>query len=119
MPDTLEVIVRKEGQVGILETDGYINDAEADRVAQAGHALIDEGLKHLAINIEKSRIISSIGVSVLIELIERLREQNGKVAFCCATPTIGKTFQIMGLLKVADLYNSEAEAVQALGKLAG
>ena len=118
MPTTLEVNARKEGQVGILETDGYINDTEADRVAQAGHALIDEGLKHLVINIEKSRIISSIGISVLIELTEQLREMDGKVAFCCATPTIGKTFRIMGLLKVAELYDTETEAVQALGEMA-
>ena len=116
MPDTLEVNARKEGQVGILETDGYINDTEADRVAQAGHALIDEGFRYLVINIEKSRIISSIGISVLIELIERLREQDGKVAFCCATPTIAKTFKIMGLLKVAAVHDTEAEAVQALGE---
>ena len=47
MPAALEVNVRKEGQIGILETDGYINDTEADRVAQAGHALIDEGFRYL------------------------------------------------------------------------
>ena len=116
MPATLEVNVRKEGQVGILETDGYINDT--DRVAQAGHTLIDEGLKRLVINMGKSRIISSIGVSVLAGLIGRLREMDGKVAFCCATPTIGKTFRIMGLLKVADLYDTEEEAVRRLGEMA-
>ena len=117
MPDPLEVNARKEGQVGILETNGYINDTEADRVTRAGHTLIDEGISRLAINIEKSRIISSIGVSVLIDLIERLREMDGKVAFCCATPTIGKTFRIMGLLKAADLYDTEAEAVRRLADI--
>jgi len=115
MPATLEVKSRREGQVGVLETDGYINDAEAERVAEAGHALIDEGLKLLVINIERSRIISSIGISVLIEVIERLREMDGRVAFCCATSTIAKTLKIMGLLKVADIYDAEAEAIQALG----
>jgi len=39
MAATLEVRARKEGRIGILETHGYINDTEADRVAQAGHAL--------------------------------------------------------------------------------
>ena len=32
--------------------------------------------------------------------------------------TIGKTFRIMGLLKVADLYDTEVKAVQALGRSA-
>ena len=118
MPETLEVTSRRKGNVGILETDGYINDAEAERVADAGHALIDDELKHLVINIEKSRIISSIGISVLIELIDRLREMEGKVAFCRATPTIGKTLRIMGLLKVAKIHDTEAEATKSLAALA-
>ena len=41
-----------------------------------------------------------------------------KVAFCCTTPTIAKTFKIMGLLKVAEIHDTEAQAVQALRKLA-
>ncbi len=118
MPDTLEGKTRKEGLVGIVETDGYINDTEAERVAKAGHALIDGGLKQLVINIERSRIINSIGISVLIELIERLREMDGKVAFCCASRTTAKTFKIMGLLKVAEIHDTEVQAVQALRKLA-
>ena len=118
MPETLEVVSRREGSVGILETDGYINDAAAERVADAGHALIDDGLKLLVINIEKSRIISSIGISVPIELIERLREMDGKVAFCCATPTIAKTLRIMGLLKVAETHDAEADATKSLAALA-
>ena len=118
MPAILEVTSRRDGQVGILETDGYINDAEAERVADAGHALIDDGLKHLVINIERSRIISSIGISVLIEVMERQLEIDGKVAFCCATPTIAKTLKIMGLLKVAEIHDTEAEAVQSLTALA-
>ena len=117
MPVTLEVTSRREDSVGILETDGYINDLEAERVAEAGHALIDDGLKHLVLNIQKSRIISSIGISVLIELIERLREMDGKAAFCCATPTIAKTLRIMGLLKVAEIHDTEADAVRSLAAL--
>lgn len=116
MSDTLVVNARREGRVGILETDGYINDIAAEKVADVGHALVDEGFKYLAINLEKSRIVNSIGISVLIEVIERVRDLGGKVALCCATPTLSKTFKIMGLLKVADLYETEAEAVQALAQ---
>ncbi len=44
MPEELEVTSRQEGQVGILETDGYINDTEAERVAKAGLAAGGPGL---------------------------------------------------------------------------
>ena len=76
--------------------------------------LIEEGVRSLVLNLEKSRIANSMGIAILIERIEKMREQNGKVAFCCVTPTLAKTFQIMGLLKVAEIYVSENEAMQAI-----
>ena len=51
----------------------------------------------------------------LIELIEKVRELDGKVAFCHVKPILAKTFGIMGLLKVAEIYDTEGEALQALG----
>ena len=114
MPQALEVRSGREGSVGILQTDGYISDPQAEKVAEAGEALIQEGLRYLVLNLEKSRIANSMGISILIELIEKVRELGGKVAFCCVAPILAKTFQIMGLLKVADLYDTQTEAVQAL-----
>ncbi len=93
MPEALKVSSRWEGNTGILETEGYINST---------------------LNLEKSRIANSMGIAILIEVVEKMREQDGKVAFCCVAPTLAKTFQIMGLLKVADIYDTEAQAMQAM-----
>ena len=38
------------------------------------------------------------------------------VALCCVAPILAKTFRIMGLLKAANIYGTEAEAVQALNR---
>ena len=118
MSESLEVNARRKGKIGILETDGYINDTEAEKVADAGMALIQEGFKNLVLNLEKSPIANSLGISILIEIIEKVRELEGRVAFCCVRPILAKTFQIMGLLKVAEIYDTEAGAVQALGESA-
>ncbi len=115
MPETLEVRVRREGQIGILETDGYINNIGAEKVAEACDGLIGEGFKYFILNLEKSRIINSIGISILIEVIEKVKELEGRVAFCCVTPTIAKTFRIMGLLKASTIYDTESNAIGELG----
>ena len=111
MPDNLEVTVRREGEVGIVETDGYINNIGAEKVSEACNALVQEGIHHFVLNLEKSRIINSIGISILIEIIEKVRGLGGKVAFCCVTPTIAKTFRIMGLLKASSVHDTEDEAL--------
>jgi anti-anti-sigma regulatory factor len=42
-------------------------------------------------------------------------EQGGKIGFCCLTPVIHKTFQIMGLANYASIFTDEETAVKELG----
>jgi anti-anti-sigma factor len=113
MPDTFELTVKRSDGVGILETDGYLNNLGAERVADACDELIDEGFRNILVNLERSRIVTSIGISILIEVLLKMRDLDGAVAFCCASPTVAKTFKIMGLLKASSIYDTEEEAVEA------
>ena len=59
-------------------------------------------------------IIITIGISILIEIIEKMIEISGKLGFCCLTPTIEKTFHIMGLAQYAPIFTDEESAVAQL-----
>lgn len=107
--------VRREGDVAVLETDGYINNQGGEKIAEAANQLLGSGVKKLVLNLEKSTVINSIGVSLLIEVIEHLQEVDGAMAFCGLTKTIAKTFTIMGLAQFAAFADSEAAAIAALG----
>jgi anti-anti-sigma regulatory factor len=41
-------------------------------------------------------------------------EIDGKLGFCCLTPTIEKTFHIMGLAQYAPIFPNEEAAVAGL-----
>ena len=114
MPGNFSVRSRKEGNIGVLETDGYINGAQAEPVSESAEALIQEGAKSLVLNLAKSPIANSTGLSILIEAIEKVRNQGGDVAFCCVVPGLLKSLQIVGLLRRAKIYDTEAEALDAL-----
>ena len=114
MAETLALQVKKIGKVGIVETRGYINNTGGEQVAQACEGLIAEGVYRLVLNLGQSNLVNSVGVSFLIEVIEKVKELEGQVAFCGVSPTIGKTFQIMGLLQMASLHDTEQAAVQVL-----
>ena len=114
MPESLEVTVRQEGHIGILETNGYINNIGAEKISDACDELLEKGVKHFALNLEKSRVVNSIGISILIEVIEKVKAREGKVAFCSVTATIAKNFRIMGLLKASTIHDTQEEALSAL-----
>ena len=103
---------RREGDTGVLEVEGYINNDGGEQVAEVCYQMIDEGVKQFVINLERCKIVNSMGVSCLIEIIEKVKEMEGSVGFCCVTPTTAKTFKIMGLLQASNIYESEGEALQ-------
>jgi anti-sigma B factor antagonist len=90
--------------LGLIAAAGYINNEGGQAIADAATDLIDQGCGTLLIDLDGTRIINSIGVSILLEIMERLLEEKGRLAFCNLTPTISKTFEIMGLVQYAAIY---------------
>ena len=83
-----------------------------EEIARVAYELIDEGYKTLLLNLAKTKIVNSIGISILIEIIEKMIEIDGRLAFCELTPTIDKTFHIMGLAQYTDIYPNEEAAAK-------
>ena len=97
---------------GLITASGYINNEGGQAIADAANKLMEQGCKTLLIDLDGTRIINSIGVSILLEILEKLMDEKGQLAFCNLTPTIAKTFEIMGLVQYASVY-SDREAAQA------
>ena len=110
----MQVTVRQENGVGILDVDGYINSEGGDQVAQTCQRLLGEDVRKFLINLEKCSIVNSVGISFLIEVIETVREEEGQTVFCNVSATIAKTFRIMGLLQSAAICETESAALQEL-----
>src|SRR6202022_3604949 len=115
MTEELKVAVERKPQGAVLYTKGYINNVGGEEIANRAYELMDGGSRTLLLNLRETKIVNSIGISILIEIIEKMMDKGGKIAFCCLTPVIHKTFQIMGLANYAAIYTSEEEAVTELG----
>ena len=115
MTDELRVAVERRGPTGaVLYTRGYINNVGGEEIANRAYELMDDGVRTLLLNLRETKIVNSIGISILIEIIEKMMEKGGRIGFCCLTPVIHKTFQIMGLANYASIYTDEESAVREL-----
>ncbi len=112
MNETLQLQIERLENVGVLEVSGYINNIGGEHIADACNAMIDEGVHCFLLDLSGCKIVNSIGISILIEIIEKVNELGGKLGFCCVTPTIGKTFRIMGLLQHCTLHESRADGLR-------
>lgn len=114
MTDEQKVVVDRRGVGAILYTRGYINNTAGEEIANCAYGLIEDGVTQLLLNLRETKIVNSIGISILIEIIEKIMERGGTLSFCCLTPVIEKTFQIMGLAQYAGIFTDEETAVREL-----
>jgi len=115
MTESLKLTVDDQRKgLAVIYTDGYINNQGGEEIARVAYELLDKGERNLLLNLAGTKIVNSIGISILIEIIEKMLEVDGKLAFCNLTPTIAKTFHIMGLAQYASIYPDEDTAVEKL-----
>ena len=110
MTEELRVAVDRKPNGAILYTKGYINNIGGEEIANRAYELMDGGVTTLLLNLRETKIVNSIGISILIEIIEKMIDRGGRIGFCCLTPVIHKTFQIMGLANYASIYDTEDAA---------
>jgi len=114
MTESLKLTIDRRDGLAVIYTEGYINNQGGEEIARAAYDLLDEGQRTLLLNLTGTKIINSIGISILIEIIEKMLEIEGKLAFCSLTPTIEKTFHIMGLAQYASIFPDEPAALSGL-----
>ena len=106
----LQTTVLDDG-IGLIAAAGYIKNEGGQAVADAAWELVGGGCNSLVIDLDGTRIINSIGVSILLEIMEKIMEGDGKLAVCNLTPTIAKTFEIMGLDQYAGIFPDREAAL--------
>lgn len=113
--ETFELkLVHRDGRLAVLEVDGYINNEAGEAIAGSARTLLDEGHRILLLDLGGTRIINSIGISLLLEVLEKIIEVSGTLAFCALSPSIAKTFEIMGLAQYTKIFPERAAALAAL-----
>jgi len=105
---------KEVNQIVIIETDGYLNKEGGEAIAAICYEKIKAGQVNFLINMATTKVVNSIGVSILIEIIEKLQEVDGKIGYYNLAPIVSKTFNIMGLTKYSTVFSTEEEALVEL-----
>ena len=109
-----EIRVRREESIAVIQATGYINKSCGEQMAAVCDDLVEEGVVKLVLNLEQCPMVNSVGISYLIEMLEKVTELGGKVAFNSVARDVARVLQLMGLLNKATLHDTETEAVAAM-----
>lgn len=90
----------------VLRVGGEIDVYTAPRLRERLVQLVDEGVRHVVVDMEQVEFLDSTGLGVLVGGLKRARTVDGSLALVCEQPRILKIFRITGLERVFDIYPS-------------
>jgi anti-anti-sigma factor len=105
------VSIQVENDLVILTTEGYLNNEGGEMISGICYENIANGKTRFLLDMAQTKVVNSIGVSILIEIIEKLQEVDGKLGYYNLAPIVDKTFKIMGLTKYSTVFSDKQDAL--------
>ncbi len=104
--------------VAVVMADGYVDFDAAPALKQNIVEQIDEGSRHLVVDLSDADFIDSTAIGVLVGALKRLQERGGSLAVVCTNDNIRNVFEIVGLDDMIPMHRSREDAVSALARAA-
>lgn len=98
----------------IMATSGYINATAGEAIAKEFSKNFAQGTKYVIINMQQSKVVNSIGMSFLIDILDQLNDVGGKLVFTNVDPAVEKMLTIMGLFQLAGKEKTVDDALRSL-----
>ena len=97
----------------VIATSGYVNNVGGEAIAAEFDRHFAKGVRQIVINLAGSRVVNSIGMSFLLEILEKLQEADGKLVFSNLDPAVDKMLTIMGIFNMAGKAADVDEALKS------
>jgi len=99
-----------DGGRAVIRGRGYLSRAGGEELEREVQRLLGEGVRSFLVNLRDTDLINSVGVSILIGVIEQVRQHGGELAFSELTTVNEEIFRIMGLHRHARLLREDGDA---------
>jgi anti-sigma B factor antagonist len=99
-----------DGGVPVIKLEGEVDVYTAPQLKQQMITLLEAGTKQIVVDLTNVEYFDSTALGVLIGGLKRMRERDGNLSLVCPNARIRRVFEITGLDKIFDIYNSVDEA---------
>ncbi|HYE14500.1 MAG TPA: STAS domain-containing protein [Pyrinomonadaceae bacterium] len=117
MPPTASA-PRADGAVAIVYAGDYVNKATGQRIEHECLLKLESGCRALVINFRGTELVNSIGVSILLGVIDVAERRGTPVVFSDLSRHTVKLFDLLGLTRLVALAESEEAALATLSEFA-
>ena len=105
---------RLEGDAAIIYPKGYLNNLSGESLVIECGIYIGKGITKIIVNFSETDLINSIGISMLLQIMEDLKNIKGTI--CCTNMSkfLRDTFEMLGLIQHMLVFPVESDALKYL-----
>ena len=86
-------------QTAVVLAGDYLNKLAGEKIERECKTRLDEGCKKLVVDFSQTEIINSIGISILLGVIDSAENSGAKVVFSDLNQDSVELFETLGLTK--------------------
>lgn len=102
----------ERGSYSVLAVSGEVDVATVPRLRELLHSLVAQGRTKIVVDLDRVDFLDSTGLGVLVGALKRVKgAEGGVLRLVCTQARTRKVFEVTGLTKVFDLFDTVDDAV--------
>ena len=113
MSETRDTTVqaRRVGEAAIIYASDYLNKLSGERIERECKRQLESGFRTLIINFRDTELVNSIGVSILVGVIDAAEQHTARLIFSNVNSHTVNLFEMLGLTRHVQIAKDESEAL--------
>lgn len=99
----------------IIYPGAYLNQLRGEVIENQCQELLSKGVRRLVINFEGTELINSIGISILLGVIDAANQANATLFLSNLNETNRELFEMLGLISRVNIEETEQTALERFG----
>src|SRR6185503_7328790 len=108
------VQARCVGDTAIIYASDYLNKLTGERIERECKNQLEAGRQAVVINFRDTELVNSIGVSILMGVIDAAEQSHARLIFCAVNTQSASLFEMLGLTRHVTVVKDEEEALAAI-----
>ncbi|HYJ45404.1 MAG TPA: STAS domain-containing protein [Pyrinomonadaceae bacterium] len=109
---------RSIGDLAVIYAGDYLNKLSGERIERECRRQLEAGCRALIINFRETELVNSIGVSILLGVIDAAENIGARLIFSDVNHQTVQLFEMLGLTRHVALAKDEQEALSTLTEFA-
>src|SRR5215212_6010134 len=109
---------RAVGDLAVIYAGDYLNKLSGERIERECRRQLDAGCRALIINFHETELVNSIGISILLGVIDAVETTGARLVFSDVNNQTVQLFEMLGLTRHVALASDEQEALDTLAEFA-